>query len=385
MNHKTIKVGLCGFLTILIIMSIFALTQTKLTIVSTRAQATPEVVAAVTDDSQSAAVIARRNRNKPPIVNPTPTSTPVSIDTLRTMAWLYPGNPACDAQREIADGRTIHTLKAEYFTINGGFLTLLDTTNTTCNGFSLANVALLKQHATEQFITISSSNVNDMDSFLTSAQQASSSEISTLVAFVVTHNVTGIELDFEDFGSWTPEAYTKYKKFVTSLGNALHARNKKLMIDGPAISNSSEENWFVWRYRDFVNLPVDHMVVMAYDYQYDYGAGSPVAPLNWLTNVINWTSTQYPKEKITIGLPSYGYQGVPGSYRITILTNEQIRTKPGFATALRDTSSGEMTWQSGTTVYFYQDSESLRQKRDLVRNLGISSISIWHLGGNNWF
>jgi len=44
-----------------------------------------------------------------------------------------------------------------------------------------------------------------------------------------------------------------------------------------------------------------------------------------------------------------------------------------------------MTWQSGDTIYFYQDSVSLEKKRDLVTSLGIRSISIWHLGGNSWF
>jgi spore germination protein YaaH len=161
--------------------------------------------------------------------------------------------------------------------------------------------------------------------------------------------------------------------------------NKKLMIDGPAISKVSEESWFLWRYADFVSLPVDHIVVMAYDYQYDYGAGSPVAPLSWLKAIVNYTASQYPKEKLTIGLPSYGYQGPNGSYRITILTYDQIKLKKGFSTAKRDPLSGEMTWRSGSTVFFYQDAESLSQKLSAVSSLGITSVSVWHLGGNLWF
>jgi spore germination protein YaaH len=301
------------------------------------------------------------------------------------MAWIYPGNPACGASTEITDGRNVHTLKAEFFTISGGFLTLLDSANTLCNGYSPTTIARLKQYSTEQYATVSSASVNDMETFFATALNASSTEIKTLVDFTVNNGITGVELDFEDFSSWTPIAYTNYKMFVKRLGDALHAQGKKLMIDAPAVSNATEEKWFLWRYSDFVNLPVDHMVIMAYDYQYDYGAGLPVAPLDWIRNVVNWTSTKYPKEKLTIGLPSYGYQGTIGSYRMTILTHDQIRKKTGYPTAVRDVRSGEMTWRSGTTVYFYQDAQSLRQKRDLVASLGITSVSVWHLGGNQWF
>lgn len=402
MRTKILFSGLAVTVIGLLIMAIFSVTNTKLVVVSTL-ENTPEplseqtVASASTEFSdpnsaQDAAVIRNKKRTPPvattsttTVAQPVITAPAAETNNLRTMAWMYPGSPACVASTEIADGRVIHTLKAEFFTISGGYLTLLDTSNTRCNGYSPQTIARLKQYSTEQFVTVSSANVNDMERFFATALLASSSEITTLVNFVTQNNLTGIELDFEDFSSWTPTAYTNYKLFVTRLGNELRRNGKKLMLDGPAMSKASEESWFIWRYEDFVSLPVDHMVVMTYDYQYDYGAGTPVAPLEWIKNVITYTSAHYPKEKLTIGLPSYGYEGTAGSYRMTILTHAQIKTKTGYATAKRDTSSGEMTWRNGTTVYFYQDTESLRLKRDLVASLGITSISIWHLGGNQWF
>ena len=396
MLTKIIWAGLAFGTLTLCVMTILSVTNTKLALVSTSEPAPllasisnePETI--VVGSNQDAAVIRNKRKQTQTATTtaPAPVVTPPAVSSstpLRTMAWIYPGNPACGANTEIADGRNVHTLKAEFFTIGGGFLTLLDTTNTQCNGYSPQAIARLKQYSTEQYATVSSASVNDMESFFATALLASSSDITTLVNFVTENNITGVELDFEDFSSWSPRAYANYKLFVTRLGNELHKNGKKLTLDAPAISQTSEESWFIWRYADFVTLPVDHMVVMAYDYQYDYGAGTPVAPLDWIKNVIAYTSAHYPKEKITIGLPSYGYQGTVGSYRMTILTHEQLRTKIGYATAVRDVRSGEMTWRSGTTVYFYQDSQSLRLKRDLVASQGISSVSIWHLGGNQWF
>ncbi len=311
--------------------------------------------------------------------------TAYAAEDMSVMGWIYPGNPACGANAEYTDGRTIDVLKAEFFTIAGGVLTLLDTKNTVCNGYSPAVISKMKQHSNAQYATISSANVNDMETFIDEALAAHNTDIEMLVDFVVTNDIDGLELDFEDFSSWSTDSYTKYKSFVYALGTALHAVDKKLMIDGPAVSNAREEKWFIWRYADFVTLPVDQIVVMTYDYQYDYGAGVPVSPFQWIRNVITWTSSKYPKDKIVIGLPSYGYQGIKGSYRVTILTHEQITKKAGYNKAKRDSRSGEMTWQSGNTVYFYQDSVSLQQKRDVVADMGISAISIWHLGGNQWF
>lgn len=395
MHKIVITTGVAITVLCLTIVSFFSLTNTRLAIVSTintnstvSDTATMDLVNASSQDQDAAVITSKRTATSPTTSIMTkfiPVASAAQLSAVKTMAWIYPGNPACGASTEYADGRKIDVLKSEFFTIAGGFLTLLDSTNTRCNGYTPATIARLKQYSTEQYATVSSASVNDMETFIDTALAPNSTDIEALVDFTVSNSITGIELDFEDFSSWSPTAYTSYKLFVTTLGDALHTQGKKLMIDGPAISNVAEESWFLWNYADFTTLPVDHIVVMAYDYQYDYGAGSPVAPLDWIKAVITYTSTKYPKEKITIGLPSYGYQGAKGSYRITILTNEQIRKKPGYNTAIRDVRSGEMTWRSGSTIYFYQDALSLQQKRDTAASMGITSVSVWHLGGNLWF
>lgn len=300
------------------------------------------------------------------------------------MAWIYPYQPACQALEEYSDGRKIDILKPEFFTINGGALLLLDDSKVRCNGYSPTFIESLKQHSISQFVTISSASTADMTVFLQQAL-ASDTSIETLVQFIVTNDVTGIELNFEDFGSWTDKNYTDFKLFVSRIGTALHAEDKQLMVVGPPIANAVEEKWFHWRYEDFISLPVDYMVVMGYDYQYDHGPSEPIAPLDWLRDVITWISARYPQSKLTIALPSYGYEGTYGTYQISILTHKQIKLRPGYHTAIRNSRSAEMTWQYGDSVYFYQDSTSLAKKRDLVASMGIQSISIWHLGGNPWF
>lgn len=302
------------------------------------------------------------------------------------MAWIYPGEPTCTAAAEYSDGRRIDILKPEYFLVDeNGKLILLTLEGSGCNGYSKQNVSDIKKYSKEQYVTVSSSYAGSTELFLTAALNSDNS-VNTLVSFVVENKMTGVEIDFEDFGAWTGDLYLKYKQFLKKLGDALHEKNKKLMIDGPAASNQEQENWFVWRYGDFRDLPVDKIVVMAYDYQYDYGVGQPVSPDLWVQNTIKWTLDKFPdKNKISIGLPSYGYKGAAGSHQFSLLTYEQIKKEPRFKTAVRDGASHEMNWQNGDDFYFYQDGQSMSEKLRVIQNAGVISVSVWHLGGNSWF
>ena len=357
-------------------------------------------VAMASSPTEKASSTIKNNSNKinittatntttlPVAISPVKVSSPVSSTSIKSeiMAWIYPGGAACNAKAEYSDGRKIDVLKPEYFSISEtGSLILLTTQNSGCNAYSSSNVADLKKYSKEQYVTISSSYAGSMDIFLTSSLN-NPANINTLISFVVDNNLTGIEIDFEDFGGWSDSSYSDYKKFITKLGEALHAKNKKLMIDGPATSNAVEEAWYVWRYADFNNFPIDRVVVMTYDYQYDQGAGQPVAPISWIQNTIKFTLSRFSnKSKLSIGIPSYGYKGTINTQKFSLLTYDQIKKEPGFSTATRDPNSAEMTWQNGNNIYFYQDSESILKKMQTVQSSGINSVSIWHLGGNQWF
>ncbi len=339
-------------------------------------------------DTTPSTTMEMTDSTTPPSLDQQTVSIPhiASNSPVEIMAWIYPGAPGCGAVSEFMDGRRIDVLKPEYFRVEeSGTLSILTETDAGCNGFSLKNLNLIQQYSNKQYITVSSASVDGMKTFL--AQDAVDAEhTAALVTFAVQHNVTGIELDFEDFGGWDQEHYTLYKSFVTRLGNALHKQHKKLMIDGPATANQEEENWFLWRYEDFRNLPVDQIVVMTYDHQFDHGVGTPVAPLLWIENVISWTTKKFPDTtRLTFGIPSYGYRGTEGTQHMRLLSQEETKQHAGYTTATRDPRSSELTWSENGVQYFYQDSYSMDQKLMTITQKGIRSVSVWSMGGNPWF
>jgi len=313
-----------------------------------------------------------------------PAQLPGTVQGL-VMAWIYPGDPACNAPSEYSDGRVISVLKPEYFSLgNNGVLTELTEDANGCNAYSAANVADVKSYSDQQFVTISGTAAGF--NTLVGSSTLTTNFINTLTNFLTNNGLTGVEFDFEGFGTWTATNYSRYKTLCTTVGNSLHSNGFKLMIDGPAIPNATYQGYFLWKYEDFNSLPVDYICVMAYDFMFDNGAGTPVASLADLTASCNWAMSKITNPaRLVIGLNNYGYHGTTDGYSFTIDTYAQSQSLPGFGTATRNSSSGEMVWAQGGVSYNYSDQTTLDGKKTAVYATGLDQISVWHLGGNLWF
>ncbi len=303
----------------------------------------------------------------------------------KVMAWIFPGEPACGAMDEIADGRRIDVLKPEYYQVSyTGDLRFLTETDYGCNAYSEANVAKVKKYSSEQFVTVASAYTGMVG--LVSSPTKRQAAINELVTFVNNTGFTGVEIDFEDYGTWTKTDYANYKLFLTQLGDALHASGKQLMVDVPPMEINKPYAYYELSYADFNTLPVDYMVIMAYDHAFDEGVDAGLSPHLWVINVIKRAQAEITDpSKIVMGIPSYGYIGKKGTYSIDQKTYDQLKDMPGFASAVRHSASSEMTFTRGDQVYFYSDSKAVSFKKLVANLFGIYNVSVWHLGGNEWF
>lgn len=304
--------------------------------------------------------------------------------TAKIGAWVYPGSPAQNADEEYTDGRVIHKLKPEYYTVNssGVLVQLTDPTNGE-NAYNSANALEVKSFSEEQYFVVSANAANTA-ALVNNATNVTNA-INTLVAFVQTIGFTGVELDWEGYSTWSSTTYGNYKTFANSLGTALHAVSKKLIVDGPPITNATEQGFYLWHYEDFDALAVDYIVMLLYDYQYDFGAGQSVQPTAWMRNGVAWIKSKIVDvNKIVIGMPSYGYHGTTGGFTITVDTKTQSAARTGYGTATRN-ADHEMTWINAGTSSVYQDTTGLNLKREDIEDEQVKNISVWHLGGNDWF
>lgn len=312
--------------------------------------------------------------------------------------WVYPGSPSCNAMTEIADGRQIHTLKAEFLTITDGVAMLRPQAVDGCNGYAATTTALIASSSQEQYITVSGDTTDFSTLMASSGLQAAF--IATTTALATSTGYTGIELDIEGYASWPATSTTAFYYFLNGLGAALHKEGKKLSVDVPPVWKSStitsgagdewdtanSENYYQLKYSELAKTSVDRIVIMAYDYHFDYGGGSSMQPLRWISDIVAYAEkTIKDKDRIVIGIPAAGYWDTTGGFAPTQVTKEEILAFTGSTTATRDTSSGEMKWTNGGNSYVYCDSTCLDTKRDHIESLGIKRVSVWHVGGNDWF
>lgn len=293
-------------------------------------------------------------------------------------AWMYPDAPG--AMTALQDGRHIHALKAEFLHVNDdGTLDQYNQSDDYPNGYSPENVAIMSKHSEMQYITVSGS----MDGTAL-AMQNQQDTINKMVE-MADKTGFGIELDWEDFGQWTPDYYQNFKVFVQALHTRLAADGHRLTIDGPPIYDASSQNWYQWKYEELAPL-ADNVVMMIYDNQYDEGAGSSIAPESWSLACMKWLHDKAGSKGIA-GVAAYGYSGDGTNIDVNTTDNIKRRLQQTLsAPSVTRNSDGELTSRSSDGTFFdFADQKTMDTRLQEVQNSGISELSVWSLGDNPWF
>lgn len=182
---------------------------------------------------------------------------------------------------------------------------------------------------------------------------------------------------------------TYYTTFIQELYNLLSPQGFTVTLSIPAKTSDSPTNSWNGAY-DYAALSkyCDEITLMTYDEHYPGGTAGPVASLSWVENVIKYATTVIPREKVMVGVAAYGYDwstkgtkayGINGMYNLasankaTILWDD-LSKSPYF----------KYTDVDGVihNVWF-ENSQSLSYKLDLVNSYNLSGISIWRLGLEN--
>lgn len=202
--------------------------------------------------------------------------------------------------------------------------------------------------------------------------------ITQLVDKLVILNVAGLDVDLEAIEKKDKQSFTL---FLTKLKNKLTERDLEMTVavhaKNPAI---------VWEGNEGQDLEVigqlaDEVRVMLYDEHYASGQPGAVSSHKWITEVINYTATFVPREKIVAGIPSYGYiwDGINTHGLQFDEFNQKISQKE-YAQS-RDGASGELIFKGSGFEAWISDSKAMNSKINLLQNLGFNKFIIWHLGG----
>jgi len=191
--------------------------------------------------------------------------------------------------------------------------------------------------------------------------------INNLLSIVLQYDLDGIDVDLE--GSDIDE---NYENFVVDLATSLH-QHKKLITAAVAIFYKDD-------YTDKALAQYDFMNVMSYDHT---GPWAPEKPGPHSTYKHAEEDLAYfkmirglPKEKLTLGVPFYGYGFGPD------LTTPAISMDYGEITS--QFPAAELTDQldiQGGRVMYYNGIPTIK-KKTLLAKKEASGIMIWQLSGD---
>jgi spore germination protein len=206
--------------------------------------------------------------------------------------------------------------------------------------------------------------------------------ISNITLEVEKHEYDGIDIDFEVIDTDDSELFTS---FIKDLSESLHNKNKKITI---AVLPKTEE--FIYTLSEARNAQdwpeiskyVDEFRIMGYDFEHNStSSAGPISSVTWLEEVLTYAVKKVPRNKIVLGLPLYGYHWIKGgkTTSLTWKTEQSLEGQFGEKGVL-DSISKEKVLRSGDSEIWYQDSESMRYRIELIKKYKIKGVVFWRLG-----
>ncbi|CAN5871092.1 hypothetical protein BH24ACI4_BH24ACI4_23730 [soil metagenome] len=209
--------------------------------------------------------------------------------------------------------------------------------------------------------------------------------VRSLVQLAVSRGYHGIDLDYEDLPASDRTAFTV---FVRQLADALHTAGKLLTVNVYA-KTSEPGTWSGPQSQDWsaIGAASDQVRIMAYEYHWASSGPGPVAPIDWVREVLEFARSRVPAHKIVHGLPLYGYDWVGGS-GVDHVWETTMALAGAHGTTVNWDHASASPWfhysaqGRGHTVWF-ENGASTSAKLEAADTCGVGGVTLWRLGGQD--
>jgi spore germination protein YaaH len=185
------------------------------------------------------------------------------------------------------------------------------------------------------------------------------------------HGYTGFQFDFENLNYLDKDGLTSV---VRSSAESLHKAGLQLTIatvpNAPGYPGKGGfAKWIYTDWRGAYDLAalakyVDLICLMTYDQQTRWTMPGPVAGWQWTIDNLDYALQSVPKEKLSLGIPLYGYHWYTGAPTVDKSSGEERPNPTGDyigaedAMQLANAFAGKVQWDPvdhSAFVYFYRD------------------------------
>lgn len=204
---------------------------------------------------------------------------------------------------------------------------------------------------------------------------------------VINEGYQGVNIDFEYILAEDRDLFTGFVRDMTFMIREL---GYEVTVD-LAPKTSADQPGVLYEGKDYPALGevADRVLIMTYEWGYTYGPAMAVAPINKVREVIEYAVTEIPREKISMGIPNYGYdwklpfvKGISKAQTIGNIEAVQIAIQ-NDAEILFD--------EPAQTPYFlyrsegidhevwFEDARSMLAKYRLIREYGLYGFGCWQI------
>lgn len=213
------------------------------------------------------------------------------------------------------------------------------------------------------------------------------------VKLVKETNADGIMVDLEALSDNTQAGLTSLMKDIYS---RLNPQGKLVMVSVMSKTSATAQPWFdEYNYRDLAKY-TDYIQIMSYDKHWSTSAPGPIAPLDWVREVMAYAVTEIPSEKILMGVPYYGRAWrAQGDSWVSKVFGWAVATQTATEFGATITRATTLTDPVGVPTFKYVDETGYQRtayfddrlswgaKLDLLDEFSLGGIGGWSMGWIN--
>lgn len=220
--------------------------------------------------------------------------------------------------------------------------------------------------------------------------------IKNVLNILRNNNYAGLNIDFEYV---YPEDRENYNQFLRRITSRLHEEGYPVST-AVAPKTSAEQQGLLYEAHDYEAHGdiVDFVILMTYEWGWAGGPPLAIAPVNEVREVLEYAVTAIPRNKIMMGMPTYGRDWVlpfvpGGPFATSLSPKEAVRRAFRYGVAISYDTTAEAPYyryideQGVQHEVWFEDARSVRAKLRLVQEFQLRGVSYWVLGyefPQNW-
>ena len=219
--------------------------------------------------------------------------------------------------------------------------------------------------------------------------------LTNILNTMQTKGFRGVNFDFEyvypenkeDYNNFLRRAMAKFKPLGYIVSTAVAPKYKE---DQPGLLYEAHD------YKAHGEI-VDFVVVMTYEWGWAGGRAMAIAPLDEVKKVLDYTVTVIPREKIMMGVPTYGRDWtlpfVQGTFAKTLSPVAAVNLAAQMKVNIEFDEGDASPWFKYTDAQgkehevWFEDARSMKAKYETAKEYGLRGVSFWVLGipfPQNW-